>query len=300
MLNKKVLEASETYIKNSASLTELIKLINSLDIQGLISSVTDIKSTISSKEKHLVAWAKSTNSLAQIRSEFSVLRKDTSNIKSMMSEIYQAFKGQSNPSTSVLKLTLALTEGPTTVGGRTILKLQCCNQLPLILRGSTDAQEEPTAAIPISSYQPPIPEQSIPEEQPALSSISTKKGKEIVTTPMPEQAKLVPASSIIRQDPDEPVRAPYMINGKLYHLTNDQINAHTEQEDALKKFTEEQKRLALKKPVITEIIQEKAKKLGINPKKITCDNAGVVFKKAQDAEMDALKRQHTKNAKRNG
>ncbi|GKE39395.1 hypothetical protein Tco_1462800, partial [Tanacetum coccineum] len=44
--------------------------------------------------------------------------EDTSEIKSMMTEIYQAFKGQSTPSSSVPQTTLALTTGTTTVGGR--------------------------------------------------------------------------------------------------------------------------------------------------------------------------------------
>ncbi|GJV42188.1 hypothetical protein Tco_1420628 [Tanacetum coccineum] len=58
-LNKKVIEATEAYTKNSSALTDLL-------------------------------------SLAAIRSDISSLRHDTSEIKSMMTEIYQAFKGEND------------------------------------------------------------------------------------------------------------------------------------------------------------------------------------------------------------
>ncbi|GJY16217.1 hypothetical protein Tco_0386639 [Tanacetum coccineum] len=51
------------------------------------------------------------NSQAKIRTDVSSLRQDTSEIKSMMTEIYQAFKGQSTPSSSVPQPTLAITTG---------------------------------------------------------------------------------------------------------------------------------------------------------------------------------------------
>nr|GEW93677.1 copia protein [Tanacetum cinerariifolium] len=54
---------------------------------------------------------------AAIRNEVSSLRQDTLDIKSMMTEIYQAFKGQSStPSSSVPQTTLTITRGLANVG----------------------------------------------------------------------------------------------------------------------------------------------------------------------------------------
>ncbi|GKC08835.1 hypothetical protein Tco_1000445, partial [Tanacetum coccineum] len=58
------------------------------------------------------------SSQADIRSDISSFKQDTSEIKSMMTEIYQAFKGRaSTPSSSIPQITLAITEQPTDVGG---------------------------------------------------------------------------------------------------------------------------------------------------------------------------------------
>ncbi|GKD86070.1 hypothetical protein Tco_1357224, partial [Tanacetum coccineum] len=94
-LNKKVIEATEAYTKNSTALTELLTL---------------------NLGPRMIAFE---SSQAEIRSELSSLKQDTSDVKSMMIEIYQAFRGQSStPSSSVPQTTLAITGGPTTVGGR--------------------------------------------------------------------------------------------------------------------------------------------------------------------------------------
>ena len=54
-LNKKVLEALETYIKNSTNLIELISMLNSFDLKGLISSVKLLK-----QSRPTLAFRKST------------------------------------------------------------------------------------------------------------------------------------------------------------------------------------------------------------------------------------------------
>ncbi|GKA28282.1 hypothetical protein Tco_0714450 [Tanacetum coccineum] len=55
----------------------------------------------------------------ELRYEISSLKQDTSEIKSMMIEIFKTFKGQSSsaPSSNMQTTTLAITEGPTTVEG---------------------------------------------------------------------------------------------------------------------------------------------------------------------------------------
>ncbi|GKC60853.1 hypothetical protein Tco_1088451, partial [Tanacetum coccineum] len=93
VLNKKVLEATKAYTKNSTNLTKLLTL-----------------------DQHLASWDKSstsmawnlrlrmtaiTSSQAAIRSEISSLRQDTSDIKSMMTKIYNSFNGQPFPIPSI-------------------------------------------------------------------------------------------------------------------------------------------------------------------------------------------------------
>ncbi|GJY47474.1 hypothetical protein Tco_0436537 [Tanacetum coccineum] len=107
-----------------------------------------------------------------------------------------------------------------------------------------------------------------PESSQAIKR--TDKGKKIATDDVEPLEKLVPASKVVRDDPDEPVRVPYMINGKMHYLTNDEINAHIEKEDQIKKAAEEAK------------IAKEGKK----------------FKKAQYAEHQVLKREHSQKVKR--
>nr|GFA65418.1 hypothetical protein [Tanacetum cinerariifolium] len=81
----------------------------------------------------LARWAKSSTSVAWslglrmknieltqagIESDIASPKQETSEIKSMMTEILDAFKGQSSSasSKSVSTTTLAITEGPSTVG----------------------------------------------------------------------------------------------------------------------------------------------------------------------------------------
>ncbi|GJZ67902.1 hypothetical protein Tco_0631142 [Tanacetum coccineum] len=190
-LNKKVIEATKAYTKNSTHLTEFLTLIKNFDFQGLKSSVESLQATTFSQDKHIAEWAK----------------KDTLDIKSMMTEIYQAFK--------VLISSVKPTE---------------------------TREVQPTSTI-ISTSQP---EPSVPQ----------REGKGIDTDDQLEvQTKLVKASSIIRPDPDAPIFVLYMIN-------------------------------------------EEAKKIGIDPKKVISAKAGEKFKKARDAEMQVHKRQQTEKVKR--
>ncbi|GKE82694.1 hypothetical protein Tco_1552694, partial [Tanacetum coccineum] len=74
------------------------------------------------------------NKKAAIQSDISSLKQDTSDIKSMMSEILCAFKGHTPPSSNVPTITLAITKDPTTVRGvRNLLTLPI--NLLLTLRG---------------------------------------------------------------------------------------------------------------------------------------------------------------------
>ncbi|GKE61747.1 hypothetical protein Tco_1512114 [Tanacetum coccineum] len=79
----------------------------------------------------------------------------------------------------------------------------------------------------------------------------------------------MPASTVVCQDPDEPIRIPYEIHRKIYNLTNDEIQEYLNKEEEIKKKAEQAKLLEMTK---TERIK--------------------------DAEYQVHKRQHNEKAKR--
>ncbi|GKB03665.1 hypothetical protein Tco_0831808 [Tanacetum coccineum] len=188
-LNKKVLEATKVYTKNSTNLNELLTLIKTL--------------TSKDKSHHIESTQ------FALRSEISSLRQDTSNIKSMMTQIFQAFKENSSsaPSNIVPTTTLALTEDPTTVGGECI---------------ATDEQLE----------SPP---------------------------------KVVKASSVVRPDPYAPIIVPYEINGKMFQLTEEKLQAHMDKEEEIKQVAKKAKIFEMTKSTLIKVVHEEAEKIGLDP-----------------------------------
>ncbi|GJW00691.1 hypothetical protein Tco_1555942 [Tanacetum coccineum] len=78
------------------------------------------------------------------------------------------------------------------------------------------------------------------------------------------------ASKEVRPDLDAPILVSYEIDGKFFQLTEEQIQAHTNKEEQIKKAVEEAK-IAI---------------------------AGDKFKKAQDSKHQVLKREYSQKAKR--
>ncbi|GJS10751.1 hypothetical protein Tco_0367547 [Tanacetum coccineum] len=183
-LTKKVIKASDAYTKNSTALTKLLILVKNFDFQGLKSSVESLQAIALRQDEYLSSWAKTSTSMAwnlgprmiivkssqaEIRFEISSLKSDTLEIKSMMTEIYQAFKGQSStPLSSVPQTTLAITKGPSNVkvGGENVTHVDS-KEPPSHTKGehvakeddtekteSDKAEEEPTNAIPITTVKP--------------------------------------------------------------------------------------------------------------------------------------------------
>ncbi|GJZ79940.1 hypothetical protein Tco_0644777 [Tanacetum coccineum] len=217
-LNKKVIEATKAYTKNSTNLIELLTLVKHFDFYSLMSAVESLKATTLSQDKYLAEWAKSStsmawnlgprvtaieNSQAAIRTKVSSLKSYTSKIKSMMTEIYNTFKGQpfSAPSGSVsptLAITYVLasvkgendntaTEEPPSHTEREHADMETDTEKP----ESEKAVEEPKHAIPISTVKPiktsssevppitTIISTSLPESSRATKR--TDKGKGIAT-----------------------------------------------------------------------------------------------------------------------
>ncbi|GJY60714.1 hypothetical protein Tco_0461371 [Tanacetum coccineum] len=204
-------------------------------------------------------------------------------IKSMMTEMYAAFQGHlsSAPSDSVTSI-LALTDIQVNVEGENA-NTTTTEEPHSHTEGET---EEPRLAILISS----IPSNVIPLTQakpitsiiihPESSQATPKinKGKGIATESDDDPSKkLVKASSIVRPDPDEPVR---------------------DKEEQIKKAEEEARLLAITKPEVIKVVQEEAEKIGLDPKAIKGAKAGEMFKKAQDAKHVVLKRQHTEKVRK--
>ncbi|GKA12352.1 hypothetical protein Tco_0691898 [Tanacetum coccineum] len=121
------------YYQISSNITEVLSLVKGFDFSALLSNVKDLQAHALKQKEVSAAWTKSSTNMAwnlgsrmtiieisqtALKSEVSSLWQDTSEIKSMMVEIYQAFKGQpSSASSGSVTLTLALTYIPANVEG---------------------------------------------------------------------------------------------------------------------------------------------------------------------------------------
>ncbi|GJY29695.1 hypothetical protein Tco_0405462 [Tanacetum coccineum] len=172
------------------------------------------------------------------------LNEATETFARISSNITEAFKGKpsSTPSGSVTP-TLALTHIPTNVEGENAT--HTATEEP---SSHTEGEaKDTTMAIPISSIHPtevqPTHDQPITSviSHPESSHVTPRidKGKGIATESNEDPSKrLVPASTIIRLDLDEP------------------------------KATEEAKLLAMSRPEVIKVVQEEVDKIGLDPKKL--------------------------------
>ncbi|GJU99388.1 hypothetical protein Tco_1328659, partial [Tanacetum coccineum] len=109
----------------------------------------------------------------------------------------------------------------------------------------------PTQAQPITTIT------THPESSQAAPRID--KGKGIATESDEDPSKKpVHASTIVRPDPDEKVKVPYMINGKMCYLTDKEMQAYLDKAEKLKKATEEARILAISKPEVIKVVQKEA------------------------------------------
>lgn len=112
-LTRKLLQASETYQVNSMALTELLDLLKGSNLQGLTTTVESLKSSFIKMEESVTAQSQRSTSLAwtlgsrmtalenaqaALDSRVFIIQQDTQEIKSMMTENFQAFKGASTSS----------------------------------------------------------------------------------------------------------------------------------------------------------------------------------------------------------
>ncbi|GKB25139.1 hypothetical protein Tco_0864540 [Tanacetum coccineum] len=222
-MNKKISEATGTFTKISTNITEVLSLVKGFDFSDLQSTVKDCQAHALKQDEELAAWAKSSTNMAW-------------NLGSRL-------LGQSSsaPSSSVT-LTLALTYIPKNVEGENEPNT-ATEDPPSHIKGETDVNKQEkfeelkhstddnTEFIGSSTPQP-----SVIQAQPITiinpePIIPQREGKGIATDEQAEyQRKLVKASSIVRLDSDTLILVPYTINGKLFHLTAEQIDAYFEKD----------------------------------------------------------------------
>ncbi|GJS86042.1 hypothetical protein Tco_0752583 [Tanacetum coccineum] len=135
------------------------------------STVKDLQAHALKQDEELAAWAKSSTNMAwnlgfrisglkraqnHIKTSMSSLQEDITSIKSMMTEMYDAFRGQSSlaPSGSVTP-TLALTRIPTNFKGENATQT-ATEEPPSHTEGETDANKQEKPEEPKQSTDPNI------------------------------------------------------------------------------------------------------------------------------------------------
>ncbi|GJU61786.1 hypothetical protein Tco_1243621 [Tanacetum coccineum] len=180
--NKKIHEATETFVKMFINITEVLYLVKGFNFSDLHFTVKDLQAHVVKQEAELADWTKSSTNMLALG--FQVLRELTTT---------------SNLTCPLFRKT--------------------CSLPPSHTEGETEDKEseDPKMAVLISFIKPtkvqPI---TIINAKP---SVTLRKGKGIATDEQAKKRKLVKASSIVRPDPDAPILIPYTINGKLFHLT---------------------------------------------------------------------------------
>ncbi|GJT16159.1 hypothetical protein Tco_0874865 [Tanacetum coccineum] len=111
-------------------------------------------------------------------------------------------------------------------------------------------------------------------EKDPQATLEPDRGKGLAKDTNESPKKLVPTSKEVHLDPDALVLITYEINGKLYHLTNEEIREHMELEERKEKAAQEPNLLALSKP------------------------GGQEFIKKQDAEIKVHNREHFEKLKK--
>nr|GEW09581.1 retrovirus-related Pol polyprotein from transposon TNT 1-94 [Tanacetum cinerariifolium] len=242
--NKKLDKAIKTFAKISTNTT---KEVSAAWTKSYTNMAWNLGSRITAIEISQTA----------LKCEVSYLRQENSEIKSIMIDIYHAFKGQpsSAPSSSVTS-TAALTNIPSNVKGE---------------NATNTATEEPPSHIEeeIKDLKMAIP----------ISSINHTKVP-------PNQAQPITIITTHLESSQAALRKEKGL--QLIQMKIPQRNW---------KAIEEARLLAISKPKVIKVVQEEAKKIRLDLKKIASAKAGEQFKKAQDAKHQVLKREN--NDKRN-
>ncbi|GJY61581.1 hypothetical protein Tco_0462238 [Tanacetum coccineum] len=286
-MNKKVLDATEAYTKNSINLTKLITLVKTFDFSGLKSIVKYLKAVVDAQNDHLVTWAKSSTNLVwsvgprltkiehtqtMLQNDISSLKKDTSEIKNMMTEIFCAFKGQTLPSKphSHTKREKADMDTKEAVKKESTKKPENEKKEQELARASK--------AIPISIVRPLT--RPDPELQKMRSPSIIKLIDTILEVPVRKPQTQLIGLVIDITPPPQPKSSQATLR-----IDKGKRDTHLDKEEKIKKATEEAKLLAMDKPELIKVVHEEASKVRIDPKILESAKGGQEFKKIQDAEI---------------
>ncbi|GJW77658.1 hypothetical protein Tco_0139340 [Tanacetum coccineum] len=240
----------------SSQTAEILSLVKDFDFSMLQSTVKNLQDHAFKQEEASDAWMKSSTNISwnlgsritkvelsqtALKRKISSLRRDTLEIKSMMTEMYAAFKGQSSsaPSGSV-NPTLALTGIQANVEGEN-KNTTTTEEPPSHTEGKTEEPKLVILILSIASTEVPQTQAQpitslIIHPESSQATLRIDKGKEIATESDENLSnKLMLASNIIRLDPDEPVRVELMINGKIVYLTEQEIQEYWDKEEKMKK-----------------------------------------------------------------
>ncbi|GKB82429.1 hypothetical protein Tco_0949324 [Tanacetum coccineum] len=153
---------------------------------------------------------------------------------------------------------------------------------------------QPPLTDPILKIHVPQQTTLVIDITPPEPQVTQREGMGIATKEQlePSSKKLVPASREFHQDLDEPIIAPCDIHGKIYQLKNDEIQAHLDKKEEIKKKAEEARLLEMTKSELIKVVHEEAEKARIDPKIILSAKGGEQFKKIQDAEHQILNQEY--------
>ncbi|GKC04609.1 hypothetical protein Tco_0996219, partial [Tanacetum coccineum] len=273
-MNKKISKATESFSKISTNIIEVLSLVKGFNFFDLRSSVNALQAHALKQDEKLAAWAKSSTNMAwnlgsrisgleraqkHIQSSMSSLKEDSLSIKTMMTEMYEVFKGQSSGSVTP---PLALTHIPANVEGKNATKT-ATKDPPSHTKGETDANKQ---------------------EKPNEYKHSTDSNIEFIGSSKP-QPSITQAQLITTINPEQ-----------IIH--KEKAKVHIDKEERIKKAEEEAMLFKISKPEVIKVVREEAKKLGIHLKEAITTKVGKIFKNAQDAEHEVLKRQHTKKVRK--
>nr|GEY70005.1 hypothetical protein [Tanacetum cinerariifolium] len=247
-LNKKVLEAAEVYTKNSTNLTELFTMVKNFDFPSLKTTVESLHAAATAQNDHLAKWAESSVSMSFSTSSRSV----------------------PEPTLEIIKVYL-------NVKGRIQHTMQLSVLLPAVTPPETEiirSSSRPQLIDPIVEVQV-----SQPIDDPPYTTPMDNRENGIAKDTGKSPRKLVPASKEVRLDPDTPVLIPYEINGKMYQLTNEQIQAHLEKEEQIERAAQEAKMIELNKPALIKVVEEVSSEAEVDPNVLRNKKGGQEFLK---------------------
>ncbi|GJV29422.1 hypothetical protein Tco_1385870 [Tanacetum coccineum] len=122
----------------------------------------------------------------------------------------------------------------------------------------------------------------IPQPESPQATPKPDRGKGIARDTDESPPKLVKASTKVRPYPDTLLLVPYEIHGKMYQLTEKEIQARLDKEEKLEKAARE---AMLSKPKLIKVVHEEATKAGVDPKVLSSKKGGEEFLKSQSAKI---------------